>query len=1007
MGMENARRIGLERALLALFVLSGFAGLIYQSIWSHYLGLTLGHAAYAQTLVLGIFMGGMAAGAWLVSHFGTHWRRLIFAYAVVEIIIGMAGLLFHGAFVGLTDLSQQSVYPALESPAAVRLWQWGSAAVLILPQCILLGMTFPLMSAGYLRIAPRADGEILGGLYFSNSIGAAFGALCATFLLLPWVGMQGTVGIAGALNLLVGVLALLAARAADRDGPARPAEPASPSPSAAMPAGLRPLYLGVLAATFGSGAASFVYEITWVRLLNQVLGTTLHSFELMLSAFILGLALGGYWVRNRSAHIQNPFAMAGYAQVLMGIAALISLPLFAMSPGWMAGLMGVLPRTDAGYDLFMLASAGISLLIMLPSAFFAGMTLPLFTMTLLRQRAGEASIGKVYAANTLGAIVGVALAVHVLIPLLGLHWALSLAAVIDIAIGVAILRSVQAGAAPQGLRLALVASLGVLAFTSLLGKADPRALASGVYRHGQAMIAEDSMLYYFRDGKTATISFVGSGSIGVIATNGKADASIEMDVDKPPAPDEPTMIMAASLPLGLHPNPERVAIIGWGSGLTTHALLASQRPDHVDNIEIEYAMYRGAQFYGSRVARAYADPRSALHIDDARTFFSTGKRHYDVIISEPSNPWVSGVANLFTQQFYAFLRRHLAEGGVLVQWLHAYEINDALLGTMLAALLEEFPYVEAYITNDVDLLFVASSQPIPPLRQDFLNEANTHGDLTRVGLGSPESHVARKLGDWTILKAITLLTGSSPHSDFFPTVSLQAPRARFLRQNALIPNSLLVAGLPVLEAFGVRPPMQMTDELPISGESQILFAHAIARGIREQLVEGSSNSLGQIAPEFSQRIEALQQSLAGSQAREASQHIDELAVLAERTLAFLDVPDHQGLWTEPVWVDPATLPERSQLLIQAYAACARRDPEAMIENGLKAFESLEGSSHVLAQEHTLLIAMLGFVRNGEIAEAVEIERRFGSRITSTSPSYFYARALMLAWEDAKQARTLE
>ncbi|WP_158637019.1 hypothetical protein [Arenimonas daejeonensis] len=201
--------------MLALFVASGFAGLIYQSIWSHYLGLTLGHAAYAQTLVLGIFMGGMALGAWLVSRWGIRWQRLIFAYAMVELAIGVAGLAFHPVFQAYTHLSQDLVYPALQSVPGVRTWQWVTAALLIAPQSILLGMTFPLMSGGYLRVAPRADGEILGGLYFTNSIGAAFGALVATFALLPWVGMPGAITIAGLVNLMVGVLSWLVSRRAD------------------------------------------------------------------------------------------------------------------------------------------------------------------------------------------------------------------------------------------------------------------------------------------------------------------------------------------------------------------------------------------------------------------------------------------------------------------------------------------------------------------------------------------------------------------------------------------------------------------------------------------------------------------------------------------------------------------------------------------------------------------------------------------------------------------------
>ena len=191
--------VRLERMLLLLFVASGFAGLVYQAIWSHYLGLILGHAAYAQTLVLAIFMGGMAAGAWLVSARGGRWTGLIRTYAIVELLIGVTALVFHPMFVGYMSFSQETVLPALESESTIRFWQWGTAALMIAPQSVMLGMTFPLMSGGYLRIAPGQDGQILGGLYFTNSIGAAAGALVATFLLLPWIGMPGAILVAGVI----------------------------------------------------------------------------------------------------------------------------------------------------------------------------------------------------------------------------------------------------------------------------------------------------------------------------------------------------------------------------------------------------------------------------------------------------------------------------------------------------------------------------------------------------------------------------------------------------------------------------------------------------------------------------------------------------------------------------------------------------------------------------------------------------------------------------------------
>ncbi|WP_181918354.1 MULTISPECIES: hypothetical protein [unclassified Wenzhouxiangella] len=198
------RRFGL---LLAIFVLSGFAGLVYQSIWTHYLGLFLGHAAYAQVLVLALFMGGMAVGAGLVAKWGISWRNLLRVYALVELIIGVFGLAFHWVFVGVLGLSYEVIMPSLSEPWLVSAWKWLLAASMILPQTILLGMTFPLMSGGLLRRYPDHDGNALGGLYFTNSIGAAVGVVVAAFFLLPRFGLPGAMVTAGGINIIVAILA--------------------------------------------------------------------------------------------------------------------------------------------------------------------------------------------------------------------------------------------------------------------------------------------------------------------------------------------------------------------------------------------------------------------------------------------------------------------------------------------------------------------------------------------------------------------------------------------------------------------------------------------------------------------------------------------------------------------------------------------------------------------------------------------------------------------------------
>jgi predicted membrane-bound spermidine synthase len=991
----------LERTLLVLFVASGFAGLVYQAIWSHYLGLVLGHAAYAQTLVLAIFMGGMAVGAWLVSARGGRWTGLIRAYAIVELIIGATALAFHPMFLGYMSLSQDTVLPALQGESAIRAWQWGTAALMIAPQSVLLGMTFPLMSGGYLRVAPQQDGQILGGLYFTNSIGAAAGALVATFLLLPWIGMPGAIVVAGVVNVLVGLLAWRVAAGAV------PVERSTPTVAEAVappadPGALRGLSRFILFGAGITGASSFVYEIGWIRMLNQALGATVHSFELMLSAFILGLAFGGLWVRRRSARIVDPVFAAGLAQVLMGLAALISLPLFANSFAWVGWLMSVLPKTDAGYGFYSLGSASIALAIMFPAAFFAGMTLPLFTMVLLRKGAGERSIGRVYAANTLGAIVGVMLAVHVLIPMLGLRLAVTVAALADILLGLALLRGFAAEFRPRPYFSALAATLVVCVVSLLFGAPDPRAQASGVFRHGRALLDEGMEVEFLRDGKTATVSYYIDRRIGygIIATNGKPDASIQLNPALEPTDDEYTMVMAASLPLALHPKPERVAIIGWGSGLTTHTMLGSSAPTSVDTIEIEQSMVMGASHFGKAVARGYTDGRSNLRIDDARTYFSAGAKRYDVIVSEPSNPWVSGVSSLFTREFYDFLGRHLDEGGLLVQWLQSYELNDALFYSMVAALIDEYPYVEAYLTNSADVIFVASHSPIGEFDLSRLQDAPLHRDLVRTGLDSRGDHEVRHFADRKVLLALVELFGAKPHTDYLPSVALGAPRSRFKGEAVRSINTLMGVGMPVLEMTGGRVPVPVAEGVHAPKGSQGAMDHSNAVLVRELLL-GTGPGKG-LDDELLKRIAKLR-----DPATPLQEWLEAAAVAADYSVGYLTPEDLQGVWIDPVWAGERARDPQAAALLQAYAAASRRDAAAMSRSGRAGLAALPADRVPgLVRDHLLVIAMLGAIGEGDSHRARALEDELGASVRVSNNYYGLARSYLSAWAavDARRKR---
>jgi spermidine synthase len=783
----------------AVFAISGFSGLIYESIWSHYLKLFLGHAAYAQSLVLIIFMGGLAIGSWLVARFSQRWRSPLLWYALVEGVIGVLALVFHKTFVSLSDTFYFSLLPSVDSVWLGSLLKWSAAAALILPQSVLLGMTFPLMSTGLIRRYPTEPGGSLAMLYFTNSIGAAIGVLASGFWLIALVGLPGTILTAGLLNVALALVVWVLTKL----DPHPATEPiAAPAAKASGDEGLAVLFLAAAAIT---GASSFMYEIGWLRMLSLVLGSTTHSFELMLSAFITGLAFGGLWIKKRIDRIDDAIRFSGWVQVLMGALAVLTLPLYVRTFDWMAAILAGVQQNDVGYNLFTVLSHGIALTIMVPTTFLAGTTLPLFTHVLMRGREGERAIGRIYAANTFGAIAGVLVAMHLLLPLLGLKPLIGIAAALDVALGIALL----ARSAPANRARALVqgACVGMFALVLVMSSVhlDPRRLVSGVYRYKKAEVEASTQVLFYRDGKTATISFLlTNGSQATLGTNGKPDASIELDPRRPAMLDEVTMTMLGSLPLAYKPDARRVANIGLGSGLTTHVLLGDPSVERVDTVEIEQVMTIAAQGFGDRVARTFHDPRSVIHLEDAKTFFSQQKQRYDVIVAEPSNPWVSGVASLFSEEFYRSLERYLSDDGIFVQWLQLYEFNDDLAVSVLKGLTRHFSDYAIYNTDNANVMIVAKrSGRLPEPALEALLQGPLRDELARVGLRDPNDFVVRKTASKAIIDALLADTPVPANSDYFPYLDLNAGKARFREQFAWVFYNWSAVPLPLLEMLRV------------------------------------------------------------------------------------------------------------------------------------------------------------------------------------------------------------
>ena len=861
----------MTRVLYLLFVLSGAAGLIYESIWTRYLGLFVGHDAYAQIIVLVIFLGGMSAGAMVVSRFSERLRDPLRGYALIELAVGLIGLVFHDLYQWSTNFAYGSIYPSLAGSPLLVVAKWSIASALILPQSVLLGATFPLMSAGVLRLRRGHTGQSLSVLYFANSLGAAVGVLVAGFYLVGLAGLPGTLLVAAMLNLVVALVTFGIVGVARRGKQGE--ETRTPAAVDRTPTDQRQLATGALGplllfTSFGTAVASFIYEIDWIRMLALVLGGATHAFELMLSAFILGLALGSLWIRSRIERIRNPVRTLGVVQWVMGLMAVATLPIYAASFDWIATLMNTFAPTDLGYVGFTAARYALCLAIMLPATFCAGMTLPLITRTLLRSGSGEAAIGRVYAWNTLGSIVGVAVGGMILLPLIGVKAMLVAGAATDMAIGVLLVsratdRRMGYGflaIAPRklagGLAAATVAvSVLVIARVQL----EERVLASGVYRHGMIQKPGVWEMEYYRDGRTATVSAfrVTATDLVTLSTNGKPDASLGREwlqscdsVTSPAAltGDAATQTLMPLIAMAYVPGARKAAVIGYGSGMTSHVLLGNPKLEQVVTVEIEPEMVKGARIFYPANRRSYDDPRAALVIDDAKSYFASEHRKFDLILSEPSNPWVSGVSGLFTTEFYGRVRQYLTDDGVLGQWLHTYELSDGLVLSVMAALHENFRSYEVYIVSGGDLFVVASNRArLPAPDWSVLQQPAARADLCRFRPVTPEVLEASRLV--TRRELAPVLAGfGQPNSDYYPVLDLGAERRRYRHDSAHGFNALSAEWHNLLASFMGRRSGPGTDTLPALPETPRIHASALSARLRQW--EGRSHDATTADPEL-------------------------------------------------------------------------------------------------------------------------------------------------------------
>ena len=708
--------------MLALFFfVSGAAGLVYESIWSRELHHIFGTSQFAIATVLAAFMTGLTVGGAVGARFAPRVRRPLRAYAVLELAIGLFALGFPFLLRGVEPLYVWFWRAFEPGVVSFGVFQFVVLGALLLVPTACMGATLPLL----VRLPQLGGaGQKVGRLYAINTAGAVFGTALAGFWLLPGLGVAQTTWLAAGTN------AALAAAAWTVD---RPPAGAGPMPaSVPMATSLRDDRLWLVLAAL-AGFSSLGLEVAWFRLMGLILGASTYAFTVMLLAFLVGIATGG----EVGGPIADRLAARGrLVYGLVGAQLAVALLTGAAAWGWQwlpltfLKLYYEIPpiahaidpqraSTIAG-ELLWPAKCLLALLVMAPPAFFMGATFPL----LVRAAGGgdlSRTVGRVYAANTAGSLAGAFLAGFVLMP------ALHVRGTVLFCIGVNVLAAVLATFALTERRresgmLALGAAVLGLVLGNVAPKWDPMLMTTGMYKYvdnldadatqadiHKQMIARYELLYY-GEGLSTVVTVARNSKTGNVwlANNGKIDASSTTDM--------PTQLLVSHLPfLFTGESAKNVMVIGLASGITLGAATLHPEVEHFDVVEIEPKIKKATEYFEHVNHRALYDPRVRLIANDGRNqLLLTDPGTYDIIVCEPSNPWLTGVSNLFTREFFEMGKTRLAPGGVWAQWVQMYGMGGRDMKSVMRTFATVFPYAHTFATiEDADLVMVGSDRPLP------------------------------------------------------------------------------------------------------------------------------------------------------------------------------------------------------------------------------------------------------------------------------------------------------
>ncbi|HOW65257.1 MAG TPA: fused MFS/spermidine synthase [Verrucomicrobiota bacterium] len=767
--------------ILLLFFCSGATALVYEVLWAKHLSLMFGSTIQAQALVLAVFMGGLAAGNRLAGIWADRWRWPLKMYGFLEIGIALYACFFPKWF-EWTDRILVGVGPWLAGRGLLfLLFNCALGAGLLLVPTTLMGATLPFL-AGWLERQGVDSGRRIARFYALNSLGAVLGAWLAGFWLVRALGLDASIRMAALLNGLVGAAAVLMGSREQLD-PATAQNQSIPGRDAVSAA----LRRGCWIVAF-SGAMAMSLEVLAARALALITGGSLQAFALVLMAFILGIGLGSSMIASPRLRLAR--GLAGTAVLLLAAAVWVG-GLAICIEYWVEVYRKArvgLARNEAGYVYHQCLVGILAMGVLGLPAGMLGAILPLWIRTISKESTVLGfAVGRLLTWNTLGAVFGSLAAGFVIMPFLGLRGAFGFVAfgLCLVALGLARLdrnRKLQSMAVGSGVVLGLGFLLGGEEWRLTLGSGVYRAREKAYEPAAVARYKQTHRLLFYEDAPDATVAveetLVPGRESGTLSLriNGKTDASTTADLS--------TQMLLAHLPMIHRPNSQDAFVLGLGSGITAGTLLAypDVRIVVAENCE---PVLRAARFFAPWNRDVLDSPRINLQRQDGRMVLKLSPQKYDVIISEPSNPWTAGVGSVFSQEFFRLAADRLKPGGLMVQWFHVYEMNDPIVAMILRTFHSVFPHFEIWDTAYGDIVLIGSLSPWDLDRASvdkvFALESPAD-DLRTLGVGRLPLLLARQLASQRTAYAIA---GPGPiQSDLFPILEYEAPKAFYVGEAA-------------------------------------------------------------------------------------------------------------------------------------------------------------------------------------------------------------------------------